>query len=201
MKKGMFIMVLIVVAFAIWAPTYGGKDKHPRNMDGTDWTRFSQAEKMGFILGFSAIHDIVMRRARETNDFIDYVLPNLCPEEFESQREKLLLLQLRCRFPVDEFELDEVTPPQISKGLEEFYKDQHNLVIKIVNAIYIAREKIRGKDLGYIEAWTRWLRKPKRERIRLSRRWRIEGARGLSPNAYRAEDGTVYLLFDYVPFD
>lgn len=194
-------MVLIVAAFAHCAPANGGKDKHPRNMDGTDWIRFSQAEKMGFILGFSAIHDIVMRRARETNDFIDYVFPNLCPEKFESQREKLLLLQLRYRFPVDEFELDKITLQQISESLEEFYKDQHNLAIKIVNAIYISREEIRGKDLGYIEAWTRWLRKPKRERIKLSRRWRIEGTKGLSPNAYRAEDGTIYLFFDYVPFD
>ena len=40
---------------------------------------------------------------------------------------------------------------------------------KIVNGIYIVREGIRGKDPDYIEAWTRWLRKPKRERIKLSR--------------------------------
>jgi len=201
MKWGQFFAVLIVSILVNWAPAYGGKDKPARNMDGADWTRFSRPEKMGFILGFSAIHDIFMRRARETNDFIDYVLPNLCPEKFESQREQLLLLQFRCHFPVEEFELDEVTPQQIYDGLEEFYMDQRNLVIKIVNAIYIARERMRGKDPGYIEAWIRWLRKPKRERIRLSRRWRIEGAKGLSPNAYRAKDGTVYLLFDYVPFD
>ena len=170
-------------------------------MDGSDWTRFFQSQKTGFVLGFSAIQDILMRRARKTNDFIDYVLPNLCPEKFESQREKLNWLRFKFHFPVEEFELDETTPGHILDGLEAFYADHQNLDIKIVNAIYIVREKVRGKDPGYIETWTLWLRKTKRERIRLSRRWRIEGASGLSPNAYRAEDGTVYLLFDYVPFD
>lgn len=201
MKWGQFVSVLIGSILVMWAPANGDKEKPTRNMDGADWTCFSTAEKRGFIIGFSAIQDIFMRRARETNDFINYVFPNLCPEKFESQGEQLLLLQFRCHFPVDEFELDEITPQQIHDGLDTFYMDQHNLVIKIVNAIYIVREGIRGKDPGYIEAWIRWLRKPKRERIRLSRRWRIEGAKGLSPNAYRAKDGTVYLLFDYIPFD
>ena len=201
MKKKNGIVVLIVSVLMFGGLAYAGEEKHARNMDGSDWTRFSQSQKMGFVFGFSAIHDILMRRARETNDFIDYVLPNLCPEKFESQREELILLRFKFPFPVEEFELDETAPGQILDGLEAFYADHQNLDIKIVNAIYIVREKVRGKDPGYIEAWTRWLRKPKRERIKLSRRWRIEGARGLSPNAYRAKDGTVYLFFDYIPFD
>lgn len=201
MKKGKGIVVLIVSVLMFGGLAYAGEEKHARNMDGSDWTRFSQSQKTGFVLGFSAIQDILMRRARETNDFIDYVLPNLCPEKFESQREKLIWLRFKFHFPVEEFELDETAPGQILDGLDPFYADHQNLDIKIVNAIYIVREKVRGKDPGYIEAWTRWLRKPKRERIKLSRRWRIEGARGLSPNAYRAKDGTVYLFFDYIPFD
>ena len=201
MKKKNGIVVLIVSVLMSGGLAYGAEEKHARNMDGSDWTRFSQSQKMGFVLGFSAIHDILMRRARETNDFIDYVLPQLCPEKFQSQKQKLLWLQFKFHFPVEEFELDKTTSQQIFYGLEVFYKDHRNLNIKIVNAIYIVREGIRGKDPGYIEAWTRWLRKPKRERIKLSRRWRIEGARGLSPNAYRAKDGTVYLFFDYIPFD
>ena len=201
MKKKNGIVVLIVSVLMFGGLAYAGEEKHARNMDGSDWTRFSQSQKMGFVFGFSAIQDILMRRARETNDFIDYVLPNLCPEKFESQREELILLRFKFPFPVEEFELDETALGQILDGLEVFYADHQNLDIKIVNAIYIVREKVRGKDPGYIEAWTRWLRKPKRERIKLSRRWRIEGARGLSPNAYRAKDGTVYLFFDYIPFD
>jgi hypothetical protein len=102
---------------------------------------------------------------------------------------------------VEEFELDDITTQQLLDALAVFYTDDRNLSIKTVNAIYIAREKLRGKDPDYIEAWTRWLRKSKRERIKLSRRWRIEGAKGLSPNAYKAKDGNVYLLHDYVPFD
>jgi hypothetical protein len=50
---------------------------------------------------------------------------------------------------------------------------------------------MRMKDPDYIEAWTRWLRKPNKERIKLSRQWRIKGCRGLSPNAYQAKNGTV----------
>ena len=78
MKWGQFFAVLIVSILVNWAPAYGDKDKHARNMDGADWICFSRAEKMGFVLGFSAIQDIFMRRARETNDFIDYVLPETC---------------------------------------------------------------------------------------------------------------------------
>lgn len=201
MKKGKRIAVLIVSALVFGGLAYGGEEKYPRNLDGNDWARFSKSYKMGFVSGFHAIHDILMRRARETNDFIDYVLPQLCPEKFQSQKQKLLWLQFKFHFPVDEFELDETTSQQIFYGLEVFYKDHRNLNIKIVNAIYIVREGIRGKDPDYIEAWTRWLRKPKRERIKLSRQWRIKGSMGLSPNSYRAKDGTVYLFFDYIPFD
>ena len=83
-----------------------------------------------------------MRRARETNDFIDYVLPNLCPEKFESQREKLILLRFKFQFPVEEFELDETTPGQILDGLEAFYADHHNLDIKIVNVREATSEEL-----------------------------------------------------------
>jgi hypothetical protein len=201
MKKGNRIAVIIVAVLIFGGLAYGGKGKYPRNLDGNDWARFSQSHKIGFLSGFYAIHDISMRKAKEINNFIDYILPQLCPEKFESEKQTLLWLQFKFHFPVEEFELDQTTPQQILDGLEAFYKDHRNLNIKIVNGVYIVREGIRGKDPDYVEAWTRWLRKPKRERIKLSRQWRIKGARGLSPNSYRAKDGTVYMLFDYVPFD
>ena len=135
MKKKNGIAALIVFVLMFGGLAYTGEEKHARNMDGSDWTRFFQSQKTGFVLGFSAIQDILMRRARETNDFIDYVLPNLCPEKFESQREKLIGLRFKFHFPVEEFELNETAPGQILDDLEAFYADHQNLDIKIVNAI------------------------------------------------------------------
>ena len=132
MKKANSIAMVIVALLMAWGSAYCSEEKHARNMDGNDWTGFSKSYKMGFVLGFFAIHDILMRKAKEINDFIDQVLPDLCPEKFQSRKEQLLWLQFKFRFPVEEFELEETTPQQIFDGLETFYKDHLNRNIKIV---------------------------------------------------------------------
>jgi hypothetical protein len=101
MKKANYIAAVIVTIFMFEGLAYGGKGKHPRNIDGNDWTGFSKSYKMGFVSGFYAIHDILMRKSKEINDFIDYVLPDLCPEKFKSQKEELLWLRFKFRFPVE----------------------------------------------------------------------------------------------------
>jgi hypothetical protein len=70
-----------------------------------------------------------------------------------------------------------------------------------VNAIYIVRAEIRGGDPGYIEAQTRWLRKPRKERdkTKLIKEWIDKGKKGQKPGIYRDKNGKDYIIFDRIP--
>jgi hypothetical protein len=186
MKKANYIVVVIVAVLLAWSPAYGSEEKYLEDRDGNDWLQSPKPANVFFVHGFLVGVTAMLYRAKIKNKAIDI-----------AAREETGLK--RFKFPVEKLELFNITVGQLYDGLETFYKDFRNRNIKIINAIYIVRAEIRGEDPGYIEAQTRWLRKPRREREKLMFKWVKEGLKEPSPMDYRTKNGKFYSLFDYVP--
>jgi len=200
MKKTYSIVEVIVVVLVIWGSAYGGEYTDVTDLDGNTWKMLPKSWKFGFVHGFISGISVALSEAAPINKNINF-LPEVVYYLDATTKTKKKWYIRACKFPAEKVEMYNITVDQLCEGIETFYKEYRNRNIEMVNAIYIVKAEIRGKDPGYIKAQTRWLRKPREEREELLQECLGKLLRpqppGPCPNEYKAHDGKVYRLFDY----
>ncbi|MFX0200591.1 MAG: hypothetical protein ACFFCW_31110 [Candidatus Hodarchaeota archaeon] len=173
----MLILALVMISFPVY-----GDNKGAIHYDGTDWLKFPKAGKFGFAAGLILSIGFL-------SDEINYQ-NNLIETELRKRKFPVEDFEHLIKFPVKDFELYETTAGQLVDGLDSFYSDRRNRNIKLINALYIVRAEIKGEDREYVKTWIRWLRIPESERRK--------GKGVVSLKLYRAKNGKLYHLRDYL---
>ena len=149
--------------------------------DGSDWQAWTEAKKYNFLTGFLLGTSYVIRNNEP------FMSKNYSNPQFDGMRKKLsgneggkrkhaqasfnkaeVILWGHYRAAMvqnglSDFTVVEITVNQLSKGMDELYKDPKNAKIRIADAIYTVKKQINGTSRGDIEKILAFLREEKRD--------------------------------------
>jgi len=141
MKTIKLLWLYVLFSFVIFMLGALAETKDRMEMDGTDWINSSDSNKKGYVTGF--ISGLNVAREKIYTSRID-LKDEFNKERFDSHWKDIILNQ----FAVG----------QINKGMNAFYKNLNNSKIKMVDAIYVVKMQIEGKNPELIDAQIRYLR-------------------------------------------
>jgi hypothetical protein len=174
MRKIILFLVFSILIFCI-VPIVGADDNDLLGMDGNTWNRWNLLQKLYFLSGFITGTGYVVSYNLQTvepydkdkmlNLFRAYKFPdtNNPKDTFSRQEVTNLLAFTKDTFnsPLYRYSIIKINNDQISDGLDSFYKDFKNRMIKLADAIYVVRKQIRGGSSEEIEAVMQFLRADK----------------------------------------
>lgn len=110
--------------------------------DGSNWEAYSESLKTGYITGFIAGLGVAMMKF---GGFEIYFQENEAIKEIYNKKWNAI-------------NLSGITVGQIKDGANSYYKEFSNRRIKLIDAIYVVKMQIEGKNPELIEAQNRFLR-------------------------------------------
>jgi len=140
-----------ILIFCLFSSLIKAQQIELSKQDGDDWLSWHEIYKSGFIAGLILGASTVSHKAGfvydldEIKEFIDKVGKEL---------QFIIYVEEKMRY----FGIFNITGPQLKSGVDDFYKDFANRKIKIIDAVYISKMKIEGKDSLLIDAQIRYLR-------------------------------------------
>jgi hypothetical protein len=151
-------ILFLVLAFSLSIFSYG-QDKTLDQNDGGDWLKeadsaFNQAYWRGYIAG--VMMGVGVAR-QEGAGGLDTALLLL---EKEKGKEQLSKLIKNIKERVSNLEMFEISIGQVYEGMNIFYSDFANRRIKVIDAFFIVKMQIDGRDPDVIQAQIRYLRMP-----------------------------------------
>jgi len=139
LKKTLIFCILIFsIVFISEAST---EKKDILEDDGTDWIDYPDLARSAYVNGFIAGVDVAGGKFYVFRD-------SLKSEVYKEEYNKSL----------NEIALFKITVGQITDGVDAFYNDFSNRRIKTVDAIYIVKMQIKGKDPELIDSQIRYLK-------------------------------------------
>jgi len=109
--------------------------------DGVDWMEFSEAFKIGYLKGFLCGLGVAEGELSDFDMFIDNIISK---RDFKKKWGKI--------------SLNNITIGQIADGISAFYEDFSNRRTKLIDAIYVVKIQIEGKNSELINAQIRYLK-------------------------------------------
>ena len=153
--RGIFLISIAVLLISNFSYP---QIKDVSSRDGTDWLEnnsFSEgkAHNLGLIAGIiegtSLIHDALdtyLKMSRPVEDITN-------PTNFDH-----IATIDYVRGTLQDVSLFDITIGQIKDGIDAFYQDFGNRRIKIIDAVYVIKMQIEGKDPDWIQMQIRYLR-------------------------------------------
>lgn len=140
--------LLLLFAFTIAE----AQNKTIRENNGTDWLSRSDSYRVGFVAGFIA-GSLLM--CEET---LGGLARQYEGEEFKKAPPGIRFPWQNAMTKSDELALVEISVGQITDGLNIFYDDFSTRKIKVIDAIYVVKMQINGKNPDLISAQIRYLK-------------------------------------------
>ncbi len=129
------LIFCILIFFIIFISEASAEIKNVLENDGTDWW------KIGYVGGFI------------TGAMVAKWEFSICVYRLESEVDKEI-----CNEGLNRIDITGITVGQIRDGVNAFYNDFSNRRIKIVDAIYIVKMRIKGEDPELIDSQIRYLK-------------------------------------------
>ena len=171
--KQLLLGILIVILFC--PPAFAGKTSLSE-LDGSDWQGWDEGKKVNFLSGFLLGSSYVIRQNE----------PSLSKDDgsrrFDDMRKKLssstdkkkkrvkntfskedVILWGHYRAAMiqkglADYAVYDITMGQLSKGMDELYKDSKNTKIRISDAVYAVKKQIKGTSQEDMERTLQYLR-------------------------------------------
>jgi hypothetical protein len=124
------------------------------DLDGNDWNSYPEIEKLGFTQGFALAVNLGWALFPSDQLLIK-------EDALKNTREEYMGIMLNRKDFMDKLygiTLFDITMGQFIAGLDTFYKDFSNYRIKVVDAIFVIKMQIQGKNPRLIEAQVRYLK-------------------------------------------
>jgi len=140
---------LFLLVFAI------AEAQHKTNIsdyDGTEWISVSDHFRIGYVAG------CMMGLSLMKNNAVLRWAPREGDEDFKKVPLSIMGGWMRAMSAADELSLSNITVGQIKVGLNTFYEDFSTRKIKIIDAIYVVKMQVTGKDPDVIAAQVRYLK-------------------------------------------
>lgn len=144
------VFLFMFFSFVFIVPEIFNQTKNISEGDGTDWLRFSESYKFGFVAGLMAGS---LAAKMEFRPWIDILIDIFEKEEIEKEE-----IKNKSKEKWNAITFFGFTVNQIKDGVEFFYKDFSNRRIKVIDAIYIVKMQTEGKDSELINAQIRYLK-------------------------------------------
>jgi hypothetical protein len=192
-------ILVLVLALSLSAFSYGQESSLPK-LDGVDWLKDPGQTSQGwYLLGFiSGVIEGVAVVLAETASRIDRTI-----QLYEKKNIDLGTLII-AKEHISNLNLTGITTSQINDGMNAFYSDFANKRIKIIDAIFIVKMQIDGRDPDLIQAQTRYLRMQKidpeevhRIIAKISTTEAITDEEWLKYGLFRVKSGALKALFCY----
>jgi hypothetical protein len=126
-----------------------GQKKDALVFGGNDWAGFSSSAKIGTALG------IIMGTVLVDSDISHWFIALANDSELT---EKLKKLSEAAIDHLKGLAFYDVTAGQLADGADAFYKDLANIKIRLIDAFYVVKMQIKGKNPNLIQAQIRYLR-------------------------------------------
>lgn len=171
--KALLLGILVVILFC--PPAFAAKPDLSE-LDGSDWQVWSEGKKITFILGFLIGSSHVIRQNE----------PSLSKDDsdrrFDDMRKRLSSgndrkkRRVKSTFSKEEvilwghyrasmiqkglidYAVYDITLGQLAKGMDDLYKDSKNAKIRIADAVYAAKQQIKGASREDMERMLQTLR-------------------------------------------
>ena len=199
-KRSMVSSILVLVlALSLSAFSHGQESSLPK-LDGVDWLKDPGQTSQGWYrLGFiSGVIEGVAVVLAETASRIDRTI-----QLYEKKNIDLGTLTI-AKEHISNLNLTGITTSQINDGMNAFYSDFANKRIKIIDAIFIVKMQIDGRDPDLIQAQTRYLRmqkinpeEVKRIIAKISTTEAVTDEEWLKYGLFRVKSGALKALFCY----
>jgi len=142
-------VVIIVLLFGFHPSLYAQK-KSLNQYDGTDWlgeTPYASGFKIGLVTGLMWSAGVFSNVIKQEIEFLEVGLP-------DDYKGMTMFLETS----ISNLGLFSMTVGQVTDGIDVFYKDFQNRMIKIIDAVYVIMAQIEGKSPELIQAQIRYLR-------------------------------------------
>jgi hypothetical protein len=148
-SKVLSFVLLSLLVFAI------AEAQHKTNIsdyDGTEWISVSDHFRIGYVAG------CMMGLSLMKNNAVLRWAPREGDEDLKKVPLSIMSSWIRAMSAANELSLSNITVGQIKDGLNTFYEDFSTRKIKIIDAIYVVKMQLSGKDPEVIAAQVRYLK-------------------------------------------
>lgn len=173
MKK---CLLIILIALLFCHPAFADKTV-VSEFDGTEWQSWGEAKKFHFLTGFLLGSSYVIKHNEP------FLQKDFKIQQFDEMRRRLSLGNSKKRkspqntFTKEEvilwghyrasmiqsglkdYAIYEITVSQLSKGIDDLYKEARNTKIKMADAIYAVKKQIQGASPDEMENMLMYLRR------------------------------------------
>ena len=171
--KQLLLGILIVILFC--PPAFAGKTSLSE-LDGSDWQAWDEGKKINFLSGFLLGSSYVIRQNEPS------LSKNDGSQRFDDMRKRLssgtdkknkrvkntfskedVILWGHYRAAMiqkglADYAVYDITMGQLSKGMDELYKDSKNTKIRISDAVYAVKKQMKGTNPEDLERTLQYLR-------------------------------------------
>lgn len=171
--KRLLLGILIALLFCL--PASAGKTSLSE-LDGSDWQAWDEGKKVNFLSGFLLGSSYVIKQNEPSlsadggSQRFDDMRKRLSSgtdkkkkrvKNSFSKEEVILWGHYRAAMiqkGLTDYAIFDITIGQLSKGMDELYKDPKNMKIRISDAIYAVKKRIKGENQEDMERTLQYLR-------------------------------------------
>lgn len=170
MKKLFFFLVFCLM---LCPNTANAEKRDVGDPDGYDWIEWQASAKVNFIKGFVAgtghvighnikAHDEKYDSPKAFQAYVSFLSTKAAKPKETFSREEVSLVLGKSKEVFNNqlftYNIDGITNTQIVDGLNLLYSDFKNKKIKVIDAIYVVKRKIKGASSAEEEAILQYLR-------------------------------------------
>jgi hypothetical protein len=167
------MLLLLIVCLMLCPSNANAGEKDIGNLDGHDWTEWQANEKVNFIGGFIAgaghvigqnikVQDRMYDSPKAFQAYISFTSTKVAKPKETFSREEVSLVLGKSKEVFNNqlyaYNISGITNSQIVDSLNLLYSNFKNKGIKLVDAIYLIKRKIKGASSAEEEAILQYLR-------------------------------------------